>query len=64
MQSLIKGKSGETKGIIVESSNKITLTDKSGAMLGSYYKDQDKTYSRSGALVGQGNILAFLLPTE
>jgi len=64
MQSLIKGKSGETKAILKESPNKLILTDKSGAMLGSYDKDQNKTFSRSGAMLGQGNMLAYLLPSE
>ncbi len=61
MTTLIKGPSGETRGIVTEVGDGVQLKDKSGKFLGRYSETQDKTYDRQGRYVGNGNQLAMLL---
>ena len=61
MTTLLKGPSGETRGIITEAGDGIILSSPNGKYLGKYSKSQDKTYDRQGRYVGNGNQLSFLL---
>lgn len=61
MRTIVKGSRGESIGYINEDSGRRTLFDSSGAMLGYYNKNTNKTFDRSGAVVGQGDQLTRLL---
>ena len=61
MQKTVKGSRGETLGYITEHSDRRTIYDAAGAMLGYYNKNTDKTFDRSGAMVGNGDQLTRLL---
>ena len=53
---LIKNQSGKTIARLMETSNyRHDITDASGRMLGYYNPKLDKTFDRSGALVGNGD---------
>jgi len=61
MRNTIKGASGQCRGFLWETGDRITIQDRTGNALGFYLKSQDKTFTRSGALVGYGNQLMILL---
>ena len=61
MQTLIKDSRGNTRGYRIDNGNGyIYLHDRAGKMLGFYSNHQDKTFSASGAYIGNGNQLNFL----
>lgn len=61
MRTLIKDHAGATRGWYITVGDRITIYDASGSMLGYYSQSQDKTFRASGAYVGNGNQLNFLL---
>jgi len=62
MRTTFKGSRGEPLGYINEdSSNRRTLFDNAGAMLGWYNANQNKTFNRQGQVVGTGDQLTRLL---
>ena len=61
MQTLIKDSRGNTRGYTIDNGYDHTeLHNSSGKLLGYYSKHMDKTFSASGAYVGNGNQLSFL----
>ena len=61
MQETLKGSRGETIGYIREQGDQRQLFDASNKKLGHYSESQDKTFDRSGAMVGNSDQLTRLL---
>ena len=62
MKTLIKGTFGQTKGYIIEQGDRREIHSVEGRLLGVYLKNQDKTFTASGAYVGFGDQLMGFIP--
>ncbi len=58
---LIQAANGRTRGKLIETGNRIQITDPSGRLLGWYDENQDKTFDRSGRYIGPGDQTMSLL---
>jgi hypothetical protein len=57
-----KRQDGSTRAQVNETSTRKTVTDSSGKTLGWYDRNTDKTFDRSGRVVGQGEQTGILFP--
>lgn len=60
MKPIIDGK-GKVIGYLREDTSQVVLTSRNAVPLGYYRKKEDRTYNKSGILIGNGNQLMRLL---
>lgn len=61
MRTLIKDSAGATRGWYISCGDRITIYNAKGYNLGYFSLSQNKTFDSSGAYIGNGNQLTFLL---
>ena len=61
MKQPILNQSGKVKGFTNDIGNRVIIEDEQGKLLGFYEKNHDRTYNRSGAIMGKGNQIMILL---
>ena len=64
MRTEIKAANGKIRGYVIEFGGRKTLQTTTGKVLGWYTESMDSTFNASGSLLGRGNQLTFLLPSE
>ena len=61
MKTVLKTAGGSVKAYIIEEGDRKSILTPNGEVLGWYLKSQDKTFNRSGTMIGFGEQLQVLL---
>ena len=61
MDQTLRDRSGRLLGRIKDKGNVLELRGANGRLLGRYYIKENRTRDAAGRLVGQGNLLSYLI---